>query len=104
MLFPVLINIALLLYFKYLNFAITNINHFFSMEIPLKDLILPVGISFFTFQQIAYIVAVYRGELERNHLLDYLVYILYFPKILMGPLAEPAEFIGQINDASLRKL
>ncbi len=100
---PIVINIGLLLYFKYLNFAITNINLVFSKEIPLKELVLPLGISFFTFQQIAYIVAVYRGELEKNRVLDYLVYILYFPKILMGPLTEPADFIGQLNDFSLKK-
>lgn len=100
---PVIINVGLLLYFKYLNFAITNINAFFVKDFPLKELILPVGISFFTFQQIAYIVAIYKGELEKNNLLDYLVFILYFPKILMGPLTDPVDFIGQINDSSLKR-
>lgn len=101
---PVFINVGLLLYFKYLNFAITNINTIFVKEIPLKDLILPIGISFFTFQQIAYIVAIYKRELTRNCLLDYLVYILYFPKILMGPLTDPVDFINQLNDSQLKKL
>ena len=100
---PLIINVGLLLYFKYLNFAITNINIFLSEEIPLKELMLPAGISFFTFQQIAYLVAIYKGELENNNVIDYLVYILYFPKILMGPLTDPVDFIGQINDTSLKK-
>ncbi len=95
---PVLINVGLLLYFKYSNFAITNINVLFSRNYPLRELVLPLGISFFTFQQIAYITAVYRGELADRNLLDYLVYILYFPKILMGPLTEPVDFIHQLND------
>lgn len=100
---PVIINVGLLLYYKYLNFAISNVNTFIGKEIPLVELILPVGISFFTFQQIAYVVAIYKGELQRNSLVDYLVYILFFPKILMGPLADPVDFINQINDSNLKK-
>ena len=83
---PVVINVAVLLTYKYTSW------------------VMPVGISFFTFQQIAYVVTVYRGELESTALVDYLVYILYFPKLLMGPLAEPADFIGQLNDESRRRV
>lgn len=101
---PIVINTGILLYFKYLNFVIENVNHFFMKSIPLKEMILPIGISFFTFQQIAYMVAVYRKEIEKNNILDYLVYILYFPKILMGPLTEPTDFMNQINDATLKKV
>lgn len=101
---PLLINVSLLLYFKYLNFTILNISIVMNKELELRDIILPVGISFFTFQQIAYIVSIYRKELEKTDVVDYLVYILYFPKILMGPLVEPADFIGQINDSYLKKL
>lgn len=101
---PIVINTGILLYFKYLNFVIENVNHFFMKSIPLKEMILPIGISFFTFQQIAYMVAVYRKEIEKNNILDYLVYILYFPKILMGPLTEPTDFMAQINDTTLKKV
>lgn len=101
---PVIINVGLLLYYKYLNFAISNVNTFLGKEIPLVELMLPVGISFFTFQQIAYVVAIYKGELQKNSLVDYLVYILFFPKILMGPLADPVDFINQINDSNLNKI
>lgn len=101
---PVIINVGLLLYYKYLNFAISNVNTFFGKEIPLVELILPIGISFFTFQQIAYVVAIYKGGLQKNSLVDYLVYILFFPKILMGPLADPVDFICQINDSNLKKI
>ena len=101
---PVIINVGLLLYYKYLNFAISNVNTFLGKEIPLVELMLPVGISFFTFQQIAYVVAIYKGELQKNSLVDYLVYILFFPKILMGPLADPVDFINQINDSNLKKI
>ncbi len=101
---PVIVNIMLLAAFKYTDFAIANINGFFGTEYALKQLVLPVGISFFTFQQIAYVVSVYQREIGAADLLDYLVYILYFPKILMGPLAEPADFIAQINDPTRKKV
>lgn len=101
---PILVNVGLLLYYKYLNFAISNLNIILKKEIPITELILPIGISFFTFQQIAYIVAIHKGELVTNSLLDYLVYILYFPKILMGPLTDPVDFMNQINDTKLKKI
>ena len=101
---PIAVNIGLLLYFKYLNFAITNINLFLGKELPLKELIMPIGISFFTFQQIAYVVASYKNELKNNSVIDYLAYILYFPKILMGPLTDPVEFLDQFNDDNLKKI
>lgn len=101
---PVIINIGLLFYFKYTNFAIANINLWFNKELAMKELVLPVGISFFTFQQIAYVVAIYRKEISSVNLIDYLAYILYFPKLLMGPLMEPADFIEQFNNPQLKKI
>ena len=94
---PVIVNVGLLLYFKYLNFIITNINSFFSKSLSLRDIVLPLGISFYTFQQIAYIVSIENGELENNSLIDYLTYIVYFPKLIMGPIIDPVDFISQIN-------
>ena len=97
----VTINVFALLYFKYLNFFIININTLTGREIPLKELILPLGISFFTFQQIMYVVSVYNKSIKLN-LLDYLAYILYFPKLLMGPLNDPNGFIEQLNDDDIK--
>ena len=77
MVFPIIVNIGLLLYFKYLNFAISNINMFFGKELALQEIILPLGISFYTFQQIAYIVAAGSGELQSINIIDYLAYILF---------------------------
>lgn len=101
---PIVINAGLLLYFKYINFAISNFNFWLNRKIALKELVLPVGISFFTFQQIAYIVAIYKKEIEKIDIIDYLAYILYFPKILMGPLVDPVEFVAQLNDSKLKKI
>ncbi len=64
----------------------------------LPMIIQPLGFSFFSFQQIMYILALRRGELKEHRWLDYLSYILYFPKLTMGPLAEPGEIIAQIRD------
>lgn len=101
---PVLTNIGLLLYFKYSNFMMENFNLFLGKKFSPKEIALPLGISFFTFQQIAYIVVLYKNEIKKADIVDYLVYILFFPKILMGPLAEPVDFIGQLNDPLLKKI
>ena len=101
---PVLINILSLLYFKYTNFLILNINSVFSSDFKLRELLLPVGISFYTFQQIAYVISLYKREIQKVYLVDYLLYILYFPKLLMGPLMEPSDFLNQINDKELKKI
>lgn len=100
---PIIVNVGLLLYFKYMNFAITNVNIFLGKEIELKEIILPLGISFYTFQQIAYIVATDQGNLENNNIIDYVAYILYFPKLVMGPIIDPVDYISQINQVERKK-
>ena len=83
-------NVGILLFFKYLDFSI-------------DDLVLPLGISFFTFQQIMYVVNIYNEKVSLK-LIDYLTYILCFPKILMGPLVDPKDFLDQINDVDRKKV
>ena len=102
--FPIAVNVAFLLYFKYCNFAIENINILMKTAYEPRNIIIPIGISFITFQQIAYIVSIYKKELEKNDFIDYLVYILYFPKLIIGPLAEPVDFIRQINDIETKAI
>ena len=99
----IVINVALLLYFKYSNFFITNVNQLLDKDYQLKELILPLGISFFSFQQIMYVVNIYKENIHLNFV-DYLLYILYFPKILMGPLADPADIIQKFNDKDLKRV
>lgn len=101
---PLVVNVGLLLFFKYTGFLITNLNLVLKTEYTIPKLLVPLGISFITFQQIAYLVTVYRGELEQTDFIDYLAYILYFPKLLMGPLAEPVDFIAQMNDPAAKKI
>ena len=100
----VFFNIALLLYYKYSNFTITTINNLLRSDYETREILLPLGISFFTFQQIMYVVSVYRGEIEEISIIDYLAYVFFFPKLIMGPLAEAKDFIQQLNDSSLKKL
>ena len=74
-----------------------------------KKLILVAAIicniaSLFTFQQIMYLVNVHNEKIKELSLIDYLAYILYFPKLIMGPLMEPTDFISQINDSALKKI
>lgn len=103
-LLPVIGNVGLLLYFKYSGFVINNVNLFTGKEIKIQEIILPLGISFYTFQQIAYIVAVEKSELENTNILDYLAYILYFPKLVMGPIIDPVDYISQINQENRKKV
>jgi len=100
----IILNIVALLYFKYFNFGVENVNNIFSTDFTLKNIILPLGISFYTFQQIAYVVTIYKQELLNINFLDYVSFILYFPKILMGPLMEPTDFISQFNDRTKKKI
>ena len=101
---PIIINIALLLYFKYFNFAVTTINILGFKELPTREIILPLGISFYTFQQIAYIVSVSNGTLNNINLIDYLTYISFFPKLVMGPLVDPIDFLSQLNNSDRKKI
>lgn len=98
------INIAALLYLKYCNFFIENINAIFKADISLVKLFLPLGISFYTFHQISFLVDSYRGELRECNIIDYSLYIAYFPKLSMGPIVRYNDMAEQFGDISRRKL
>ncbi len=100
----ILLNIILLFFYKYFNFVVTNTNAIFNKKFNEIELALPIGISFFTFQQIMYIVAIYRDEIEKVDVVDYLSYILYFPKLVMGPLIEAKDLINQLNNTKLKRV
>ena len=100
----IVLNAALLFYYKYYNFALTTVNGIWGTDYKTVSLILPLGISFFTFQQIMYVVSVYRESIPRVRVSDYLSFSLFFPKLVMGPLAEPKEFIDQLNNPGQKKI
>lgn len=90
-------NLFLLIYFKYMNFFIENINLASGNDLPLLSVILPVGISFYTFSQISFLVDNYRGEIKDCGPVNYLLYITYFPKLLQGPIAAHSEMLPQFE-------
>ncbi len=98
-------NIGLLLYFKYTNFFIDNINVIFHTNIFLKKILLPLGISFYTFQQIGFLVDVYRDESKEWQIqfIDYAEFVTFFPQLVAGPIVS-RDLIGQMRDLSKRKI
>ncbi len=95
-------NLALLGVFKYYGFFIESLNTALrtvglEARLPLLALIVPVGISFFTFQAITYVVDIYRGTLTRASLLDFALYLACFPHLVAGPIVRAAEFLPQLK-------
>lgn len=97
----IIINILVLVVFKYTNFILSNINILFKSEFDFLEIMLPLGISFFTFQQIAFIVDIYRNEVSEFNFVDYSLFILFFPKVIQGPIPYHNELLYQFSD--LRK-
>lgn len=94
----ILANVGLLLFFKYANFLVLNINELLHTQITFHNTFLPLGISFIAFQQISYLMSVYRGEDQPSSFIEYSAFILFYPKLLMGPLMTPEEFFVQLRD------
>ena len=88
-------NIALLGYFKYVDFFIENVNFLTSNNVPTLELALPLAISFFTFQQIAYLVDSYRKETVEYDFLNYALFVSFFPQLIAGPIVHHKEMMPQ---------
>lgn len=93
--FGISANIALLGYFKYTDFFLDNFNGIFGTSIPLPHIILPLGISFFTFTQIAYLVDCYKDKVKEYDFLRYALFVTYFPHLLAGPILHHSEMMPQ---------
>jgi len=91
----VVANLALLGYFKYMDFFIENFNGIFNGSIPLLHLALPLAISFFTFQQIAYLVDSYKEETGEYDFLNYALFVTFFPQLIAGPIVHHKEMMPQ---------
>ncbi len=100
----VLLNIGILFYFKYYDFFIDNINAVLKAEIPFLRLILPLGISFYTFQQLSCVIDSYRGECENYSFLEYALYVSFFPQLIAGPIVYHNELIPQFRNPDNRKM
>lgn len=91
-------NIGLLAYFKYFNFFIGTLNQIAGLQWRSISVILPLGISFFTFQKIAYLVDSSRGKVRDTAFLDFTLFVLFFPQLIAGPIVHHGEFIPQLHD------
>lgn len=89
---------SFLLYFKYTNFFIGNLNNFFDTQFTEANLFLPIGISFYTFQSLSYLIDVYKKEiLPSEKFTDYAFYMTFFPHLVAGPIVRARDFLPQIN-------
>lgn len=93
--FGILFNILLLAFFKYTDFFLENFNGIFGQNIPLLHIVLPLGISFFTFTQIAFLIDAYKCKVKEYDLLNYMLFVSYFPHLLAGPILHHAEMMPQ---------
>lgn len=96
-------NLGLLFYFKYLNFFIDNCNFFLHTDIHVEAIALPLGISFFTFQQISFVIERYKGGAPHYDLLDYCFYVSFFPQLIAGPIVLHNELIPQLQKRANRQ-
>ena len=92
------LNLALLAFYKYTDFAIFNLNLFLDNAIPYQNILLPIGISFFTFQLIAFLVDSYRGETKGYGLVNYLMFITFFPQLIVGPIVHHKDVVPQYEN------
>ena len=102
--FGIVMNLSLLGYFKYRDFFIENLNSLIGTQISLLHLALPLGISFFTFQQIAYLVDSYRGETKEYDFVNYANFVTFFPQLIAGPIVHHKEMMPQFGNPENKKL
>lgn len=97
-------NVGLLCYFKYYDFFVENINVLFKTNWTLKHLLLPLGISFFSFQQLSYLIDVYKGETKDYSLLNFSLFVTFFPQLIAGPIVLHSEIMPQFDDKEKQRL
>ncbi len=98
------VNLALISYFKYANFFISTVNDLMETTFNLEKIILPLAISFFTFEQIAYLVDVYRGQTKENNFLNYCLFVTFFPRLIAGPIIRHQEVMPQFANPAIYRL
>ena len=93
----VTLSLGVLAFFKYYDFFTDSLDRNLGISSPALDIVLPVGVSFFTFQAISYVVDVHRGRTEEAMLLDFAVYLSFFPQLVAGPIVRATEFMPQLR-------
>jgi D-alanyl-lipoteichoic acid acyltransferase DltB (MBOAT superfamily) len=97
-------NLGLLGYYKYFDFLIFNVNHLAGTDFSLGYLLLPLAISFYTFQQIAYLVDSYRRRVAAPGLLNYCLFVCFFPQLIAGPIVHHSKVVPQFNSDDFLRL
>ena len=97
-------NLALLAYYKYANFFVSSINSVAETHWSLGEIILPLGISFFTFTQIAFLVDTYQGKVKEYNFIHYLLFVTFFPHLIAGPVLHHREMMPQFAHASTYRI
>ncbi len=93
----IVFNLLIIIYYKYSNFFIENVNLFVENKLSLLNLFLPLGISFFTFQQITYLCDIFSGKLKNSQFLNYVLYLTFFPHLLAGPITHYLQMVPQFE-------
>ncbi|MCR4840032.1 MAG: MBOAT family protein [Lachnospiraceae bacterium] len=95
----VLVNLALIMYFKYAAMLVGTVNTLFGVSFTIREIALPIGISFFTFQAMSYVIDVYRGECEaQKNVFKLALYISFFPQLIAGPIVKYKDIADQIDN------
>jgi alginate O-acetyltransferase complex protein AlgI len=102
--FAVITNLALLAYFKYVNFFIANLSQLTGTELMVVNIVLPLGISFFTFTQIAFLVDVYRSIAREYNFIHYVLFVTYFPHLIAGPVLHHKQMMPQFRHAETYRI
>lgn len=97
-----LFNLSLLAYFKYAGFFVTNVNALLGASYTVPNILLPIGISFITFQKIAFLVDTHRGLVRNFSILNYIFFVTFFPQLIAGPIVHHAEIMPQLASAMRR--
>ncbi len=97
-------NLGLLFYFKYVNFFLYNINYLWGTDYFIANIVLPLGISFYTFQILSYVVEVFREEVEDFTFTEFCLFVTFFPQLIVGPVVRHNEFLPQLKDESVNRL
>ncbi len=98
----IIINLGLLCYFKYTNFFINNLNTLFSSNIALLNIVMPIGISFFTFQTLSYCIDIYNNKIKANkNFIDFACYVSLFPQLIAGPIVRYNDICIELKNRKL---
>jgi len=99
----ILANVAVIFYFKYFNFFLENVNALLGRSFALRQIVLPLGISFFTFQQVSYLMDAFRGQTGDYRFDEYALFVSFFPQLVAGPIVLHGEMIPQFRDPERRR-